>query len=252
MDIDAKMPKMPKMPKMSVSAIITFIVFVSLSTLPFLYFTVLIFLNRLYCKTRHSRPSRVHNNRHNRNQDHYRQSHVPETPGARAVRYVSVSETSPQQNSFHQAARFGALAAHDIHGSPGLPGDGSSEQFKEQRPQRVDRLMELLPILVPSSSVAENQCPVCLDPFVRSPVTMGTCMHPVHKACLSTWLETSAQDTCPLCLTRLLSHTSPWFPSDFLIVSLFYVWSQLDVILIIKNRVAPVFASKRQANWHAN
>lgn len=84
----------------------------------------------------------------------------------------------------------------------------SQQQNEENRREKVDKLMELLPTFVPGPSIADDHCPVCLDPCGLSLVTMGTCMHSIHTLCLSSWLVKSEHNTCPLCRADLCTFTS--------------------------------------------
>ncbi|KAH7722250.1 TRAF protein-interacting protein-like protein [Aphelenchoides avenae] len=59
----------------------------------------------------------------------------------------------------------------------------------------------------PLNVEVKAKCTICTLPFLINNVTVGTCGHPFHTACLSRWLRD--HQTCPTCRKPMLGRTFP-------------------------------------------
>lgn len=133
---------------------------------------------------------------------------APSSSAVQATQQARISEIIEPRISPHplpQSAPPVAPNTREVHLQSGR---GLQQLTEEERRQMADELIRLLPTFLSGPSLAADHCPVCLEPCARSPITMGTCMHPVHTACLTSWIVKSTLVTCPLCRTSLLATTS--------------------------------------------
>lgn len=87
-----------------------------------------------------------------------------------------------------------------------LRGRAQSDEEKKQqeRNRRVNEIIDILPLFEAGPEIAMDRCPICLEPLGSFPVAMGSCMHAVHVACITSSLAHSTDDQCPLCRAQLI------------------------------------------------
>jgi len=88
----------------------------------------------------------------------------------------------------------------------GSRGEGGLRRSKREATDLAERLLSHFPSS-PSAAqeptLAEDACPICLDPLTDSPSLMMPCHHHIHAACLKNFvahqLSRSNEVNCPMC-----------------------------------------------------
>jgi hypothetical protein len=52
---------------------------------------------------------------------------------------------------------------------------------------------------LPNQNTGNNNCPICLESFDASTVTLPACHHYFHKDCIERWFQSNGKQSCPTC-----------------------------------------------------